>query len=99
MAVSASTLAEDVRQLAKWCRSADDAREQQERRLEQLESMPPLQSQLKALQDKACPLPTMLLLYTVKAFRKMTGWVSVAEHQLAWLALLVLCCRFQSTLT
>ncbi|KAL3162446.1 hypothetical protein ABBQ32_010113 [Trebouxia sp. C0010 RCD-2024] len=55
VAVSASTLAEDVRQLAKWCRSADDAREQQDRRLEQLESMPPLQSQLKALQDKVAP--------------------------------------------
>ena len=54
VAVSASTLAEDVRQLAQWCRSADDARDQQDRRLEQLERMPPLQAQLKALQDKAC---------------------------------------------
>jgi len=56
VAVSASTLAEDVRQLAQWCRSADDARDQQESRLEQLERMPPLQAQLKALQDKASPL-------------------------------------------
>ena len=54
VAVSASTLAEDVRQLAQWCRSADDARDKQDRRLEQLERMPPLQAQLKALQDKAC---------------------------------------------
>ena len=53
VAVSASTLAEDVRQLAQWCKSADDAREQQERRVEQLERMPPLQAHLKALQDKA----------------------------------------------
>lgn len=60
VAVSASTLAEDVRQLAKWCRSADDAREQQEQRLEQLEAMPPLHSQLKALQEKAWSLHTLL---------------------------------------
>ena len=54
VAVSASTLAEDVRQLAQWCRSADNARDQQDQRLDHLERMPPLQSQLKALQDKAC---------------------------------------------
>ena len=54
VAVSASTLAEDVRQLAQWCRNADDARDQQDNRLEQLECMPPLQAQLKALQDKVC---------------------------------------------
>ncbi|DBA96228.1 hypothetical protein WJX82_006128 [Trebouxia sp. C0006] len=52
VAVSASTLAEDVRQLAHWCRSADEAREQQEGRLDQLERVPPLQAQLKALQDR-----------------------------------------------
>ena len=58
VAVSASTLAEDVRQLAQWCKSADDAREQQERRVEQLERMPPLQAHLKALQDKASTVAT-----------------------------------------
>ena len=52
VAVSASTLAEDVRQLAHWCRGADEAREQQEGRLDQLERVPPLQAQLKALQDR-----------------------------------------------
>lgn len=72
MAVSASTLAEDVRQLAKWCRSADDAREQQDRRLEQLEAMPPLQSQLKALQEKACSLHTLLAAVHHSGFQKMT---------------------------
>ena len=56
MAVSASTLAEDVRQLAHWCRSADEAREQQEGRLDQLERVPPLQAQLKALQDRVSSL-------------------------------------------
>lgn len=70
MAVSASTLAEDVRQLAKWCRSADDAREQQDWRLEQLEAMPPLQSQLKALQEKAYSLHTLLAAAHTVALRK-----------------------------
>ena len=60
VAVSASTLAEDVRHLAQWCRSADEAREQQEQRLEQLERAPPLQSHLKALQDKACFISTCI---------------------------------------
>ena len=54
--MSASTLAEDVRQLAHWCRSADEAREQQEGRLDQLERVPPLQAQLKALQDRVSSL-------------------------------------------
>ena len=53
VAVSASTLAEDVRQLAQWCKGADAAREQQEGRLEQLSALPGLQAQIRSLQDKA----------------------------------------------
>lgn len=52
MAVSASTLAEDVRQLAQWCKGADALREQQEGRLEQLNALPSLHAQIRSLSDK-----------------------------------------------
>ena len=52
VAVSASTLAEDIRQLAQWCKGADTMREQQEGRLEQLNALPSLHAQIKGLSDK-----------------------------------------------
>lgn len=52
VAVSASTLAEDVRQLAQWCKGADALREQQEGRLEQLNALPSLHAQVRSLSDK-----------------------------------------------
>ena len=52
VAVSASTLAEDIRQLAQWCKGADTMREQQEGRLEQLNALPSLHAQIKSLSDK-----------------------------------------------
>ena len=86
--MSASTLAEDVRQLAHWCRSADEAREQQEGRLDQLERVPPLQAQLKALQDRVSSLlhitPPTAAQQHVSA-RSFVCWTSAFEScRTAW---------------
>jgi len=86
VAVSASTLAEDVRQLAHWCRSADKAREQQEGRLDQLERVPPLQAQLKALQDRVSSLLHVTPLTAAQQHgRSFVCWTSAVEScRTAW---------------
>ncbi len=52
VAQSATTLAEDVRQLAEWCRTAEAARDATDARIEQLEHAPLVQKQLEQLQDE-----------------------------------------------
>ena len=52
VAQSATTLAEDVRQLAEWCRTAEAARDASDTRIEQLEHAPIIQKQLEQLQDE-----------------------------------------------
>ena len=52
VAQSATTLAEDVRQLAEWCRTAEAARDATDARIEQLEHAPVVQKQLEQLQDE-----------------------------------------------
>ena len=52
VAQSATTLAEDVRQLAEWCRTAEGARDATDARIEQLEHAPMVQKQLEQLQDE-----------------------------------------------